>query len=95
MRDPSGDVLRVVGVAEDITERLDLEEQIRETQKLESLGLLAGGVAHDFNNILAVIGSNASILAESLPLHDANRELVDEIEHGRAARQDDAGAARQ
>lgn len=63
----------------DITDRLALEAQVREAQKLESLGLLAGGVAHDFNNILAVIASSASLLAELLP-NASDRELVTEID---------------
>jgi two-component system cell cycle sensor histidine kinase/response regulator CckA len=81
VRDAAGTVIRIAGVAEDITEKLELEEQVRQTQKLESLGLLAGGVAHDFNNVLAVIGANTGMLAESIPIADENRELVDDIQH--------------
>ncbi|CAN5922348.1 hypothetical protein BH11MYX3_BH11MYX3_03500 [soil metagenome] len=79
IRDASGTVLRIAGVASDVTERLVLEEQVRETQKLESLGLLAGGVAHDFNNVLAVISANLGMLAESFT-NPADRELVDDID---------------
>jgi len=79
--DASGQISRIAGVAEDVTDRLQLENQLRETQKLESLGLLAGGVAHDFNNILAVIAANASLLTEALPEGHVDRELVDEIDH--------------
>ena len=81
VRDASAAVIRVAGVAEDITDRLQLEDQLRETQKLESLGLLAGGVAHDFNNILAVIAANGSMLAEVVPEGHPDRELLDEIDH--------------
>jgi PAS domain S-box-containing protein len=80
IRDATGNVVRIAGVAEDVTEKLALEAQVRQTQKLESVGLLAGGVAHDFNNILAVVAANASLLAETMPQEGENAELVAEIE---------------
>jgi PAS domain S-box-containing protein len=78
--DATGTVVRCAGVATDVTDRLVLEEQLRQTQKLESIGLLAGGVAHDFNNVLAVISGNLGLLAESIPATGMDHELVEEID---------------
>lgn len=59
IRDEAGRIVSVIDLARDITEHRKLEAQLRHSQKMESVGTLAGGVAHDFNNILmAIIGSD-------------------------------------
>jgi PAS domain S-box-containing protein len=60
-----GKIVGLLGVARDVTERKRLEDQYRQSQKMESLGTLAGGIAHDFNNILAIILGHASLLKHS------------------------------
>ncbi|HEY1789197.1 MAG TPA: PAS domain S-box protein [Verrucomicrobiae bacterium] len=68
-----------IGMVEDITESRKLEEQVRQAQKMEAIGKLAGGVAHDFNNILAVIQMQAGLLRESPELPARQAELAGEI----------------
>lgn len=82
---PDGEV-RIVGVARDISDRLnaeqarvELESRILGAQKLESLGILAGGIAHDFNNLLTPILGNAGIIAMDLPEESPTLARVDAI----------------
>jgi len=79
VRDESGTVTLIVGVAEDITERRQLEEQFRQAQKMEAIGVLAGGVAHDFNNLLTAIIGFTEIVLDRLSSDDASRPMLQEV----------------
>ena len=79
IRDANGDVAGVMGMSVDVTERRQVEIRLRNAQKMEAVGLLAGGVAHDFNNLLTAIKGFSSLLMEAVGENDAARECVDEI----------------
>jgi len=63
-KDAAGTVVGVLGIALEVTERRKMEEELRKSQRMESIGTLAGGVAHDFNNILTVIKGYSQLLLE-------------------------------
>jgi two-component system cell cycle sensor histidine kinase/response regulator CckA len=67
-------------IAEDITERRQLEEQLRQAQKMDAVGRLAGGVAHDFNNLLMVINGYTEVLLEQLDQGSAMHNNVQSIQ---------------
>jgi PAS domain S-box-containing protein len=75
-----GSTRQVLGVATDITERKQLEDQFRQAHKMEAVGRLAGGVAHDFNNVLTIIRAQTEFLLADLAADDHRREDVLEIQ---------------
>ena len=74
LRGPDGEIIGVIGVALDITDRKNLADQLRQSQKLQAVGELAGGVAHDFNNLLMVVKGHAEMLLDRLPGASAERQ---------------------
>lgn len=77
--DEEGKLAYYVGVQIDVTERRKLEEQLRQSQKMEAVGRLAGGVAHDFNNLLTIITGYCSLLSGLPHLGEIERESVASI----------------
>jgi len=79
VKDSSGKIVNYIAVKRDITQELHLEEQLRQAQKMESVGRLAGGIAHDFNNILTVITGNVELIFMSIspddPVYDDLKEI--------------------
>ncbi len=75
----TGRLVCFAAVMRDITERKRLEEQLRQAQKLDTVGQLAGGIAHDFNNLLTVIIGYGELILADLPFGDGTREPIQEI----------------
>ena len=91
IHDQHGRPLVIEGILRDVTERVraeqgrvELEQQLRQAERLDSLGRLAGGIAHDFNNILAIISGYATMLTEELDPEGANRADAQAIEQAAA-----------
>ncbi|MEW5723216.1 MAG: PAS domain S-box protein, partial [Thermodesulfobacteriota bacterium] len=80
IRDAAGSITHFIAVKEDITAQKVLEDQFRQAQKMESVGRLAGGVAHDFNNMLMVILGHAEMALDQVestsPVHEDLQEIL-------------------
>jgi PAS domain S-box-containing protein len=79
VRDEAGRFHRITGLAVDTTDRKSLDQQLRQSQKMEAIGRLAGGVAHDFNNLLGVIMGYSEGALRILPADHAVRPKIDQV----------------
>ena len=92
LQDASGRPTGTLSIGEDVTERSRLEAQLRQAQKMEAIGRLAGGVAHDFNNVLTAVFGYVDLLREDLPAGSAAQGDLAEV---RKAAERAAGLTRQ
>lgn len=79
LHDDRGQVVGAVAIGIDVTELRQKEEQLRRAAKMEAIGRLAGGVAHDFNNYLAAVKGYAHLILDEISAEDSSRALVEEI----------------
>jgi len=82
INDDSGNTIGYEGIIRDITEKRQVEQQLFQSQKMESIGMLAGGLAHDFNNILTAINGYAELVLMNLKENDPNYKRVKNIRKG-------------
>ena len=77
--DQMGDIKEILCIGNDITERKVLEKQLRQSQKMEALGTLSGGIAHEFNNILGIILGNTELAIDDVPEWNPAKDCLKEI----------------
>ncbi|MFO1152723.1 MAG: PAS domain S-box protein [Rhodospirillales bacterium] len=78
VRNEKSEITNFVAVKEDVTERKEIEEQLRQSQKMQAVGQLTGGIAHDFNNLLGIIIGNLQLLSERVGKDAKIREYLDD-----------------
>jgi PAS domain S-box-containing protein len=79
VRSPDGQIKHFEVIAEDVTEKRTLEEQVRQAQKMEAMGRLAGGISHDFNNLLGVMIGYSDLALSSSSLDETSRHQLEQI----------------
>jgi PAS domain S-box-containing protein len=79
VRDADGQVVAIEGIARDISERRQLEDQLRHAQKMDAIGRLTAGVAHDFNNLLTVINGYSDLSLREMSQDNPVRRKIDEV----------------
>lgn len=79
LRDKDGQVVNILGMVENISSRKEIEDQLRQSQKMDAFGQLAGGVAHDFNNLIMAINAYSEISLAQLPATEGLRANLEEI----------------
>jgi PAS domain S-box-containing protein len=88
LKDKKNNIVGYLGIGEDVTDQVKMEEQLRHAQKMEAIGQLTGGVAHDFNNLLGIIRGNLDLFQDSItdPRRQLEilRELLAAVEAGSA-----------